>query len=213
MFSTYFFFECAALLIVIFQYQKLKDSNYKYFLPFLLLVVGYEYGNIRDWFYIDHSNLYITNISEIVSFLFYAIFLQSLIKKESYKNIARVLILLTLCCALINMALMQGFWKLDTITILLQFAVIIFIICLYFYELMNSIEITAPLTKIPGFWLNTGLLFFCLAQFLFFSSFSFMAYKSGEQYMLLFVTLANVANVILYSCLIVCFLCFKTMKK
>src|SRR5882757_9743939 len=126
--NGYFFFESVALVTVIFQFKKLKNSIYKYFLPFLLFIVFYEYGNIRDWFYINNSNLYITNISEITCFLFYGIVLQTLINNKTYKKIIRVLIPLTLLCSLLNMAFLQGFWKLDSITILLQFAVIIFIV-------------------------------------------------------------------------------------
>jgi hypothetical protein len=213
LYLSYFFFESVALLTVLFQFKNLKNSNYKYFLPFLVFIVAYEYGNIRDWFYIRHSNLYITNITEIASFLFYAIFLMYLINNKRYKKVIRTLISLTFLCALLNMAFIQGFWKLDSITIILQFAVIIFIICLYFYELMNSIDINIPIIKIAGFWLNTGLLFFCLAQFLFYSSFAYMAYKGNYYYFQLARVIANIANAILYSCLSVCFLCFSRTKK
>jgi hypothetical protein len=213
MFYIYFYTECIALLVSIFQYKKLKNSNYKYFLPFLALIVIYEYGNIWDWFYIDHSNLYITNLSEISVFLFFSIFLRSLIRNEIYKKIIRGLIIFSVICAAINMAFIQGFWKLDTITILLQFAIIIVIVCLYFFELMNKIESEVSIINIPGFWLNTGLLFFCLAQFLFFSVFAFLAYNQNHNYFLLAVTVSNIANVILYSCISVCLLCFNRMKK
>jgi hypothetical protein len=178
----------------------------------LILVVIYEYGNIRDWFYINHSNLYITNISGLAFFLFFSIFIQRLINNQTYKKLIGIIIPLTLLCAIINVLFIQGFWRLDTITILLQFAVIIFIICIYFYELMNSIDISIPIIKMPGFWLNTGLLFFCLAQFLLYSSFSFLAYKESREYILLFLTFSNIANAILYTCLVVCFLCFKRIK-
>ena len=210
---SYFFFESLALLTVIIQYKKLRHSIYKYFLPFLLIIVIYEYGNIRDWFYINHSNLYITNIEECTFFLFFAIFLRNLINNERSKKIINVLIPVTFFCALLNMAFIQGFWKLDSITILLQFAVIIFIICLYFYELMNSIDINIPILKIPGFWLNTGLLFFCLAEFLFYASFAFMAYKGNYHYLVLALVISNFSNAILYSCLSVCFLCFSRTTK
>jgi hypothetical protein len=213
MLFSYFFFESVALLTAIFQFKNLKNSNYKYFLPFLVFIVAYEYVNIRDWFDIRHSNLYITNITEIAYFLFYAIFLLNLVNNKAYKKIIHVSISVTLFCALLNMAFIQGFWKLDSITILLQFAVIIFIICLFFYELMNSIDISIPIIKMPGFWLNTGLLFFCLAQFLFYSSFAFMAYKGNYHYFLLASVIVNIANAILYSCLSVCFLCFSRTKK
>ena len=211
--DIYFIFECIALLIVLIQYKNLKHSIYKYFLPYLICIVVYEYGSILYWFNINNSNLYITNITEIGNFLFYSIFLYNLLNNQSFKKIVSTLIPLTLFCALINMVLIQGFWKLDSITILLQQAVIIVIVCLYFYELMNSIEDEVSIVKLPAFWLNTGLLFFCLSNFLFFSSFAFMAYRDSYKYLILVRVIANVANVILYSCLSFCFLCFNKTTK
>jgi hypothetical protein len=210
---SYFFFESLALLTAIVQFKKIKGSSYKYFLPFLVFIVLYEFGSIWDWFYINHSNLYITNITEIACFLFYSIFLRSIIKNNRYKKIITSLIIFSQVCACINMLFIQGFWKLDTATILLQFAIIIFIVCLNFYEIMNSIEPSDSIIKLPVFWLSTGLLFFCLAQFLFFSSFAYMAYKHDYHYILLFQVIANIANAILYTCLVVCFLCFRKTRK
>lgn len=209
----YFIFESLALLTVIIRYKRIKKTSYKYFLPYLIFIVVYEYGSIWDWFLINHSNLYITNITEIAGFIFYAVFLQSLLKNVVYRKTISSLIVFSLLCAIINMLFIQGFWKLDSITILLQFAIIIFIVCLYFYELMNSTDLTENIIKLPGFWLNTGLLFFCLAQFLLYASFAFLAYSKSAQYILLFLLIANIANIILYSCLTVCFLCFKTVTK
>lgn len=210
---SYFFFELMALLTVTIQYRKLKGTIYKYFLPFLLLTVIYEYGNIRDWFFIRHSNLYLVNITEIVYFLFYTLFLKQLINNKLYKKIIQILVLFTLLCSLLDMAFIQGFWKMDNIAILLQYAVIIFIVCLYFYQLMNTVDIDIPITKMPGFWLNTGLLFFYLTEFLIYASFAFMAYKGSYRYLLLFLVISNSANAILYSCLSVCFLCFNRTTK
>lgn len=210
---SYFFFESFALLIAIIQYQKLKGTIYRYFLPYLIFIVIYEYCNIYNLFFINHSNLWITNLSETACFLFYTFFLKTLIRSKKLKKIINILVLCSLLFSALNMAFVQGFWKLDTITMLFQFSIIIFIVCMYFYELMNSIDIAVSLIKLPGFWLNTGLLFYYLCQFLLFSSFAYMAYKNSYNYMMLFNVVANIANAILYSCLTVCFLCFRRMNK
>ena len=210
---SYFFFESLALLIVIIQYKRLKETIYKYFLPYLILIVIYEYGNIYNWFFINHSNLWITNLSETACFLFYTFFLKNLIRSKKLHKIIYVLILCSLLFSALNMAFLQGFLKLDTITMLFQYSIIIFIVCMYFYELMNSIDISVSLIALPGFWLNTGLLFYYLCQFLLFSSFAYMAYKNSYNYLMLFNVVANIANVILYSCLTICFLCFRRTNK
>jgi hypothetical protein len=185
--SAYLFFEFLAFIISVIKYRALKNTPYVYFIPYLFLVLIYEYGTLKNWFVINHSNLWVSNITLIIFFLFYSVFIHG-----------------------INMLFVQGFWNLDTITILLQFAILIGITCLYFYELMNFMGKEPQVLKIPGFWLNTGLLFFCLGQFLFYSSFAYMAYKKNYDYYVLHLVLSNIANAILYSFLTISFLCIRT---
>jgi len=106
------------------------------------------------------------------------------------------------------MAFFQGFWKLDSVIILFQYGIIILVNCIYFYELMNFTNKELGIMKLPAFWLNTGLLFFCLSQFLVFSSFAFMAYNGNYEYHFLFDVISVIAGAILYSCLTVSFICF-----
>jgi len=209
---TYLCFEVAAFLTAAVQFSKFKQTPFRYFVPYLLIIIVYEVGSIFNWFSIDHRNLWITNITMTFSFLFYSIFLSRIIKTAAIVKWIRWAISFTVLCSVINAAFVQGFWKLDTITILLQFALIIIIGCIYFYELMNYTGEELVIIKLPQFWLNTGLLFFCLSEFLFFSSFAYMAYKGNYNYRLLFSVISNIASAILYSCLMVSFLCFSKTR-
>jgi len=210
---SYLFFELLALITAVFQFSNSRQTIYKYFIPYLTFIVIYEIGSLLNWFSIDHKNLWIANITMTLSFLFYSWFLLKLIKTSYFKNWIKRVIVLSSFCSLVNMAWIQGFWKLNTITILLQFGIIISITCFYFYELMNYSEKVLFIIKLPDFWLNTGLLFFCLSEFLFFSAFAYMAYKNNYAYHLLFFVISNVANAILYSCLTVSFLCFNKTRR
>jgi hypothetical protein len=206
---SYLFFEVLAFLVALLKFSKIKHTEYRYFVPYLLFVVVFEMGSIFNWFTIKHQNLWSANITMTISFLYYSFFLFFTIKTQSFKKWIARLTSLSIFCAFVNMSFFQGFWKLDTVTILMQFAVIILITCLYFYELMNYTEKTLVIIKLPGFWLNTGLLFFCLAEFLFFSAFAYMAYEKNYHYLLLFHVISNIANAILYSCLTISFICFR----
>ncbi|MEB0263307.1 MULTISPECIES: hypothetical protein [unclassified Mucilaginibacter] len=208
--SAYLFFELLAFITSVVRYKALKHNRYIYFIPYLFFILIYEYGSIENWFIFKQSNLWITNITLFIFFLFYSIFIYGLIETVKFKEWIRRLIVLTIICSAANMAFLQGFWGLDTITILLQFAILISITCLYFYELMNLTGKELKVLRIPGFWLNTGLLFFCLGQFLFFSSFAYMAYLKIYEYSILHHVVANIANAILYSFLTISFLCIRT---
>ena len=170
---TYLFFEFIAFLCAINSYSKLKQNVYKYFIPYLLYIIVYEICSANFLFNINYSNLWIENITMTISFLYYSFILYNLLQNISLKKWLKLAVVLILSFTIINTAFIQGFWKLDTISILLQYALIIIMVCFFFYELMNANTLTIPIIKLPAFWLNTGLLFFCLLQFLFFTSFAY----------------------------------------
>ncbi|AMR31110.1 hypothetical protein A0256_06565 [Mucilaginibacter sp. PAMC 26640] len=207
--QVYLFFEALSFLIAVIQYPKLKSTPYKFFVPYLFCVVIYEIATSLGWVGINGSNLFATNIAMFVSFLFYSFFILALIRTPKLKKWIYRIIWLSVTCSAINMAFYQGFWQLDTITILIDFAILIVLACLYFYELMNYAQLQISIISLPGFWVNTGLLFFCLAEFLLFASFAFLADKKLLVFLELFAVIVNVAIGILYSCLTVSFLCFR----
>ena len=207
--QIYIFFEILSFIVSIVQFSKFKNTQYKYFVPFLLFIVIYEYGTIENWFSIKHTNLWAANISMFIFFLFFSVFLLSLVKTEKFKKWITGAILLSVFFSILNIVFVQGFWKLDTITILFQFAILIVLTFVYFYELMNYAVVQISIISLPGFWLNTGLLFFCLANFLLYASFAFLADKKIINFLDLFAIIANLAIAILYSCLTISFLCFR----
>ena len=204
---AYLGFEIMAFLTALVQFPQIKQTDYKYFIPYLFFIVLYVVGTYFNWFSINHTNLWVSNIIMSISFIFYSVFLLKILNRELFKKRIKGLIFLSVFISLINNIFIQGFWNLNTATILFQYGVLILITCFYFYELMNYTE-KLIVIKLPGFWLNTGLLFFCLAQFLFFSAFGYMAYKGSHEFNSLFYVISNMANAILYSCLTISFLCF-----
>ncbi|WP_345213526.1 hypothetical protein [Mucilaginibacter gynuensis] len=208
----YLAFETIALLILIIQYKKLEKSVYIYFLPYLLFIVIYECASVFNLFNIHGSNAYITNIVITVEFAFYSFFLISLISRK-LKRLLTALVIVCLLFTLVDVFFLQGFWNLCTIAILVQYVMLIVLVCCFFYQLMNSSGQSMSLLSLPHFWVNTGLLFFCLAEFLFFAAFAYMASRNNYHYYLLSLVIANMANLILYSCLSISFLCFSKTKK
>lgn len=212
-YSYYVFFQIAALLVALYQYPKIKGTQYKYFIPYLLFIVVFELGQLNNWFVINHMNLWITNIAMTISFLFYGFFLLSIIRTLTFKKWIKRAVFLSILCSLTDMIFIQGFWHLDTIAILLQLGILIMTTCLYFYELLNYTEETLSIIRLPAFWLNTGLLFYCLVSFLSISAFAYMAYTRNPEYHLLYDVTANIANIIFYSFLMITFICFNRITR
>ncbi|GGH09876.1 hypothetical protein GCM10007352_15440 [Mucilaginibacter phyllosphaerae] len=209
----YLVFELVALLTVLFCFDKIKKTAYKYFAPYLAFVLIYEVGSIENWFVIDHKNLWISNITLDIFFVFYSVFLTQLIRSIKFKGWIKYIIILSILFSIINTIFIQGFWELNTITILIQFVILIALACFYFYELMLQPNYVFNIASGPGFWMSTGVLFFCLTEFLFYSAFAYMAYeKNYTHYDIVQLVLSNIANAILYSCLTISFLCIQKMK-
>jgi hypothetical protein len=211
-FPIYFWFECIALIFCAIFVNKAKHSRYIYFLPYLIFITIYEYGSLYDLFLIDKHNLWITNYVITIEFLFYSFFLISALKNRLLARRFTIAVIACLIFTFIDIFLIEGFAKLCSIAILIQFILLITLVCVSLYQLMQQPGSNISIISIPDFWVNTGLIFFCLAEFLFFTSFAYMAYKKTYDYYFLFSIISNVANVILYSCITISFLCISQTR-
>lgn len=212
MYDYFFLFQLAALLVYSIQFNKLKSTLYKWFLPYLIVMAVYEFGTFNGWFTVSGSNHWSFNIISTLEFLFYGYFLFRLLRKNKAKRIFTLALCFTLFVTTLNIFFIQGFWKLHTYSYLLQSVVIIAATCMFFYQLMQNVQSKIPLFRNPDFWLCTGLLFYYLGSFMFFASFSHMAYKGNPNYTMLYQVIYNFYNIILYVCLINSFLCFRKTK-
>jgi len=212
--SLYFLFECIAFVSSAINYPYLRQSFYKYLFPYLGFIVFYEFGSLYNWFTVNHSNAWITNITITVFFVFYSWLLNSILKKFKRTTSANNLVVLFILVFTVLTVFIQGFWILDTYAILAQFMWLVILTCTFFYRLINEpTDQRIDIIKLPDFWINTGMLFFCLAEFLFYASYAYMAMRKNYDYYIFFVVISNVANLILYSSLAISFVCFRTMKK
>lgn len=210
---AYFFFEGLALLISLISFNRVKHTNYRYFLPYLAIILFYEFADFKHYFriYHDHhiNNLWITNIEITYEFVFYGLFIGSMLKdKRKYYLAVLGIVLFTA----IDILFIQGVWNLCTAAIIIQYVFLIFMIFRFFNQLLNSFSKKINIIKYPDFWINTGMLFFCLTEFLFFCSFTFVNFHINKNYSLLYFVLSNIANAILYSCISIALLCFSKTR-
>lgn len=211
--NFYFWVEASTLLICMFCCNRFNLTRYKLFLPYLTIIVLYEYGNIHQMFTIHQSNVWIVNFEILLEYIFYSYFIISTYKKGREKNLLMLISLVILLFTFADIFMIQGIMALCTIAIMLQYGFLITMVCRFFFRQMQEVDQSSSLLQQPDFWVHTGLLFFFLAEFLFFASFSGMAYKNIANYRLLFVVISNVAILILYACLSISFLCFRQTKK
>ncbi|MEO7215071.1 hypothetical protein [Mucilaginibacter sp.] len=212
--DIYYCFEVLALATACFKYKALLKTPYKYFLPFLIIIVSYETCTLYGAFVVKGRNLWIINIVAIFEFLFYSMFIRNIITSPAYKKGILISVGVFFVYNIFSLFIIHGFWNLNISGIILQTIFIILITGRYFWELLEvPFSSSLSLIKHPGFWLNTGVLFYYVGEFLFFVSFSYMAYKHNLTYLYVWRFVTNVANAILYGCLITCFLCLNQIRE
>jgi hypothetical protein len=203
----YFWFELLALLVCLVFLKKNRHTMLFYFIPYLLLIVIYEFGTLKGWFTINKSNLWAVNIITTIEFIFNGLILVSLMKKKRAKNIALCGLLFIFGLTVLNIFFFQGFNKLHTYTFLLGCALLIINSCYFFYELLDYSNNENSILKKTEFWIATGILFFYLGQFAFFCFFEYMMFSKDIRYRILFDNISNFSNAILYTCIIIAVLC------
>jgi hypothetical protein len=207
----YLWVEATTLLVCIIFYRKFNLTRYKLFLPYLLIIVAYEWGAHNKLFSIHHSNHWIVNIELALEFAFYSFFILSAFRNKKERKIFTAIALSILAFTVIDILFIQGIYKLCSFAIVLQYGLLIVMVCRFFYNKLQDFEIDSSLLNQPDFWVNTGLLFFFLAEFLFFAAFD-LAYIRPLSFSALFRIISGVANIILYSCIIISFICFRPTK-
>jgi hypothetical protein len=211
MFDPFFFFQLIALLACLTVYRNLVYP-YKYLAPFLFLITTYELVTQLGWLNINHSHMWSYNIFTSAEFIFYSLLLHSLLEKDYHKRILYVALVFTLICTLVYLILLNKFNSFNTYIFSLQSFVIIIACCMYYFHKVRQVHNEVLISEEPTFWLYSGLLFYYLGEFLFFASYTYMPYKGNPEYQILYRIVMNISNIILYSCLIKLFLCFRQTK-
>jgi hypothetical protein len=211
-FGVYFYFELAALMTALIIFQRLLFTKYILFIPFLAFIVLFEIATYYNIF--KHNNVWAINIVTCIEFLFYSLFINNFLLNIAYRKLFNWLILANFTYSFIHALFIQSIWQLNTIPILIQILLIISIASRYFMDLIQA-PLNTPIQIItqPGFCLCTGVLFFYVGEFLYFASFTQLAYKKNHDFLMLSRLISNTTNAILYTCLIICFLCTRSTKK
>lgn len=211
MFDLFFFFQLLAFLACLGVYNRLAYP-YKYFAPFLFSVTTYQLIIQLRLISSTHFETWSYNLFTSIEFIFYTLILHGLLKKREHKSFLYYAIIFTLSCTLVYIIMLKKYNSLNTYIFSLQAFVMITACCMYYFYKVRNARNEVLILKDPTFWLYTGLLFYYLGEFLFFASYAFIPYKGSTDYLMLYSIVINVSNIILYSCLIKLFLCFRQTR-
>jgi len=196
----------------LYAYKSL-DNNFKWFLPYLGLVIVYVTLDYFNLFLIKKSNAWCNNLEGLIEFVLFAYFIASFDNRASYIKKVHILTGVVVLLSLIDTVFIQGIWKRFTIAMVLQDLFILSLICIYYHNLLEEAKEHLVLLKHPPFLAATGLLFYFLSNAIFYSCFSYMVYKKNYHFYILAGVIPGVSNLILNLVLVYTFLCFSKTKK
>jgi len=152
----------------------------------------------NQWFY---------NIFYFFTYSFYLYFFYLLLQSPKAKKRILVLWIGYAIFAIFNYCFWQGYWELNTYTLLVSSSLTIFVCLNYYYQLLYAKEIVS-LKRDTGFWISTGLLIYHLASTMGLFLINFMGNISHEKALYLLYATRSAA-LIMYINLSIAYLCHK----
>lgn len=211
LYNLYFISLIIAFLVCLYTYKQL-DRNFKWFPSYLAFVICVEVASMRGLLIINHTNSWCNNNVSLMEFILFAYLITSFNGDALYKKKVYIFAGVIILISLIDMVFIQGIWRLNTPAIILQELFILILICIYYYNLLAEAREHLILLKHPPFLAATGVFFYFLSNSVYYSCYSYMAYKSNYDFLILARTIPGISNLLLNSLLISAFLCFPKKK-
>lgn len=199
--------ELLTLFVCIINFRQLESRALKGFLFLLILTNIVELGNFYKILIINHSNNWVANFRNPIEFVFIGWFYSTIINDTKKKLLIKYLNWVLVVASTINLCFFQGFYYLDSYTIILGSCFSLYYIIEYLLQLMKTPSIP-NLIQYPYFWISVGFLFFYTGQSILLSFFQYFLFindfNSFRSIWSFFITLINI---ILYVCLSIAFFC------
>jgi hypothetical protein len=174
---------------------------------FLLLTLFVECATPLHLIHFHGNNSWWFNIFTTLEFLYYSFVFYHLLQSKSLKKTVILITAVILIFACINIFLIQGFYNFHTHSYRVGALMVVTWCLLYFRHLMQSSD-HIDLAKDPFFWMCTGLLFFYLVFFCYWSAFdNFLKMGFDKIDQELWDILRGPLNFLLYSCFVIALLC------
>lgn len=206
--SFYFVMDVVAFACCLFTYRSL-DRNFKTLLPLLSFILVYDFVNIFNWLNLHQSNAWCNNIEDIILFAFFTKFIQAFDERQEKRKRIYIAAGVVILISIVDILLVQGVFKRATIATVIQDLFLIWMICNYYYRLLNndSDEYIELITH-PPFLALTGIFFYYLSTTFFYACFSYMVYRNNYHFYLIAATLLNLTTFALNFLFSLAFICF-----
>jgi hypothetical protein len=193
-------------LISIYNYNKLT-RYLKAFSIFLVVTLVVECTG----YFLIKPNIWLFNIFTALEFVFYLLLFRQILTSTSKKKAVNLLIASTIIASLGNMIFFQGLFKFNNYSYSYGCMLVCICVMMYFLQLLHHTN-PQPLTRIPMFWVSTGLLIYYACNFFYMGLLNYIIGVSMEIAKELFIII-SVLNIAMYSLFSVGIICSTTRQK
>lgn len=194
------YFQLLSLLLAIVSSRGLKAWHISGFIPLLVIINVIEITGVNYKLFGWRNNYFLYNIYLLVNeaFLLY-FFYRMLVMDKRMREVYQIIGFLVIAFLLLNITLLEGFWKFNTYSLILTQLINVVISCIVLFQLVYSDDDSRILFKEPFFWINTGTLFFSLGTIVLFGLHRYIISNNIQiDHKSLYRALSPILNVILY---------------
>ncbi len=183
------YFELATVLVALLKYKTHKQLYFKYFVVYVLVLLGFEYL-IANFFEKDNQSIY--NIYTFFEFNLVSLIYYTLNKEKPSRMVIQYLIGVFNCVYFFSFY----FLVLQNYTVTIGAIMVSVFMILYLKELLNSDKIIEYKREV-SFWITIGMLFYYLGTIPFLA----LVYFIGLKGVFLF-KIINIITIITHLCFI-----------
>ena len=202
----FYYFEFAALFASIYAYRRNKGNFISWFPFYLSFIILAELTGrfIRK---VHHDpNVWVYNLSIPIEYLFYATVFYVNMTMLSGRYLAKWFIVLFAGFALLNITVIQGLSQLNTNILMVGSFFMILLSGLMFFDIYKN-DRGLNIWQLPIFWIALGVLLFNAGEFSYDLLSTFLVFSEFDKGAKFFAEINNKLIFVLYSCLIIGFLC------
>ncbi len=193
------------LCIHLINYRYLNHGVLK---KFILLIVPYAIVNwINFWASANNNDLNIlaNNLIRIYEFVFIGWFYSQLIESTETLKKIKILNWILIVVSILNILFIQGFYEINSYTIIVGSCIAVYYIFEYFKEMIQQTQ-SINLLQNPFFWISIGYLFHLIGLFILACFGEYFKYINDyNSFLPIWHLFNNLITTILYSCLLIAF--------
>ena len=210
--SYHIYFELAAFLVSLLLWKTLVKTKIIWFVPYLFIIVLVELSARYLYYELKQPNAWIYNLSVPLEFCFYSFIIFLHTTNKLFQTIIKFFIFAFLLFAVYSIVFITGFKSFNRDFLVIGGFFMMLFITIYLGELYRE-DHENSMWVIPVFWICLGILLFYSGSF---SRNLLGWFGPREQFTSAIRILRSInhgLNYVLYSCLIIAFICQKIFVK